>query len=171
MSRNTTRLMLAAFTVAPSLLSGTSWAVPPEAAEPAPVLNRPVPTPTPPPVWGHSTEAVRTSYAAVHDACAAWPKQVPLALDPSIALSSEADEPYVSICKLALDPRGFAEVSLLKGFALGAAAAGVAVVVFQLAKLVLFGLGRVVRRGLDALRRGLEALWDRRPPRLGGWSG
>jgi len=171
MSRNTTRLMLAAVTVAPVLLSGTSWAVPPETAEPAPVLNRPVPTPTSPPVWGHSTEAVRTAYAAVRDACAAWPKQVPLASDPSIALSGEADEPYVSICKLALDPRGFAEVSLLKGLAFGAAAAGVAVVAFQIAKLVLFVLGRVVRRGLDALRRGLEVLWDRRPPRLGGWSG
>jgi len=98
-------------------------------------------------------------------------QQVPLASDPSIALSGEADEPYVSICKLALDPRGFAEVSLLKGLAFGAAAAGVAVVAFQIAKLVLFVLGRVVRRGLDALRRGLEVLWDRRPPRLGGWSG
>ncbi len=130
-----------------------------------------LPEPAPAPAWGHPTEAVRTAVAALHDACAAWPKQVPLASDPPSALSGEADQPYVSICKLALDPGGFAEVSLLKGLALGAAAAGVAVVAFQLAKLVLFVLGRVVRRGLDALRRDLEALWDRRPPRLGGWSG
>ena len=164
MSRKTTSLMLAAVTVVPVLLSGTSWAVPPEAAEPAPVLKRPLPEPAPAPAWGRPTEAVRTAFAALHDACAAWPKQVLLASDPPSALSGEADQPYVSSCNLALDPGGFAEVSLLKGLALGAAAAGVAVIAIQLAKLVLFVLGRVVRRGLDAL-------WDRRPPRLGGWSG
>lgn len=162
MSRETTSLMLAAFTAVPVLLSGPSWAVRPEAAEPAPVLNRPVPTPTPPPVWGHSTEAVRTASAALYDACAVWPKQVPLASDPANALSGEADEPYVSLCKLALDPGGFAEVSLLKGLALGAAAAGIAVLVFKVANRLLFGLVEMVGRGMNAL-------WDRRRRRADGW--
>lgn len=162
MSRNTTSLMLAAFTVVPVVLSGPSLAASSEAAEPAPALKRPLPAPTPLPVWGHSTETVRTAYAAVHDACAAWPKQVPLASDPASALSGEADEPYVSICKLALDPGGFAEVSLLKGLALGAAAAGIALVVFKAATLLLLGL-------VETVNRRMNALWDRRRRRANGW--
>jgi len=114
MSHKTTSLMLVAFTVVPVLLTGPSWAVSPEAAEPAPVLQRPLPAPTAPPVWGHPTEAVRMASAALHDACAAWPKQVPLSSDPPMAEPGEADQPYVSSCNLALDPGGFAEFSLLK---------------------------------------------------------
>ncbi len=162
MSRKTTSFMLAAFTVAPSLLSGTSWAASPEAAEPAPVLKRSLPAPTPAPVWGHSTEAVRTASAALHDAGAAWPKQVPLASDPPIALSGEADQPYVSSCNLALDPGGFAEFSLPKGVALGAAAAGIALVVLKATTLLLLGL-------VETVNRRMNALWDRRRHRANSW--
>jgi len=161
MSRKTTSLMLAAFIV-PALLPGPSLAASPEAAEPAPALKQSLPAPTPLPVWGHPTEAVRTASAALHDACVAWPKQVPLASDPASALSGEADEPYESICKLALDPGGFAELSLLKGLALGAAAAGIALVVLKAATLLLFGL-------VEAVNRRMNALWDRRRHRANGW--
>lgn len=162
MSRKTTSLMLAAFIIVPALLPGPSLAASPEAAEPAPALKQSLPAPTPLPVWGHPTEAVRTASAALHDACVAWPKQVPLASDPASALSGEADEPYESICKLALDPGGFAEVSLLKGLALGAAAAGIALVALKAATLLLLRL-------VETVNRGMNALWDRRRRRANSW--
>jgi len=162
MSRHTTRLVLASFIIVPVLLSGPSWAASPEAAEPAPVLQRPLPAPTPAPVRSRPTEAIRTASAALHDACAAWPEQVPLASDPPVVLPGEADQPYVSSCNLALDPGGFAEFSLLKGVALGAAAAGIALVVLKAATLLLLGL-------VETVNRRMNALWNRRRRRANSW--
>ena len=100
--------------------------------------------------------------AALHDACAAWPKQVPLASGPLVALPGEADQPYVSSCNLALDPGGCAEFSLLKGLALGAAVAGIALVALKAATLLLLGL-------VETVNRRMNALWDRRRRRANGW--
>jgi len=162
MFRNITSVVLASFIIVPVLLSGPLWAASAEAAEPAPVLQRPLPAPTPAPVWGHPTEAVRMASAALHDTCAAWPKQVPLASDPPVALPGEADQPYVSSCNLALDPGGFAEFSLLKGLALGAAAAGIALVVIKATTLLLLGL-------VETVNRRMNTLWDRRRRRANSW--
>lgn len=112
------------------------------------------------PVWGHPPEAVRNAHAALRDACAAWPKVVPLASEPSVPLVAEVDQQYASSCHLALDLAGFNRGLLLQGIWLGAIAAGIAAVVFKVAKLLLFGLG-------EAAGRGLTGLWDRR--RLDGW--
>jgi len=162
MSRNTPRLVLASFIIVPVLLSGPPWAASPEAVEPAPVLQRPLPAPTLVPVRSRPTEAIRTASAALYDACAAWPEQVPLASDPALARYYEADQPYVSVCGLALDPGGFAEVSLLKGVALGAAAAGIALVALKAATLLLLGL-------VETVNRRMNALWDRRRRRANSW--
>ena len=114
------------------------------------------------PRWGRPPEAVRNAQAALRDACAAWPKLVPLGSEPPTALLTQADQPYVSSCNLLLDPEGTGQFSLLQGGALGAAAAGIAAVAFKLAKLLVFGLG-------GAAGRGLTGLWDRRRRRLDGW--
>jgi len=160
MPREPASLVLAAVMAAAALsLPAPSWAAPPE-ADPVPAPKRPVPAPTP--EWSHPPEAVRTATAALRDACAAWPKQLPPASDVPVASHDAADAPYVSTCDLVLDPEDFGQVSLLKGGALGAAAAGVAAVVFKAAKFLLFGLA-------EAVARGVNALWNRRRRRANGW--
>jgi len=160
MIRRPVPAILAALAAVPLLLSA-----PTQAADPAAVEQpRPAPPPLPLPVWaGTPPETVSAAVAALHDACAGWPKQVPSGseagrspLDASVARNARA-------CEFALDPENYANGAILEGSMVGAIAAGLAVIAFQLAKLVLFMLGRVGRRGLDAL-------WDRRPPRLRGWS-
>ncbi len=162
MKRKYLPAILAALAVTPLMLPfKPASAADPQAVEP----SRLTPPRRPVPVWaGPPPETVSAAVATLHDACAGWPKQVPS--------SSEADLPPLDLtearvaqaCSFALDPENYGNVAMLNGGALGAIAAGLAVVAFQLAKLVLSVVGRVVRRGLDAL-------WDRRPPRLGGWSG
>ena len=158
MTRKRIAVSLVAFVAAAPLLpSPVAWASP-SADSSAP----PRAVPNPMPVWGHPPEAVRNAQAALRDACAAWPKQVPLASEPSAPLGVEEDQPYVSSCHLALDPEGSNRDALLLGGLLGATAAGIAAAVFKVAKLLLFGLGK-------AASRGLNALWDRRRRRLDGW--
>ncbi len=169
MMRKSLPVILAALAVTPLMLpSKSAWAADPQAVEP----SRLTPPRLPVPVWtGPPPETVSAAIATLHDACAGWPKQVPS--------SSEVDTRYLDLtgarvaraCDFAFDAEDYTDRAMLNGGAFGAIAAGLAVVAFQLAKLALSILGRVVRGGLDALRRGLEALWDRRPPRLGGWSG
>ena len=70
----------AALAVVPLLPSGALSASAPDAV-PAP--NSPHLVPSPVPEWsGHPPEPVRAAAAALHDACAAWPKQSRLASDP-----------------------------------------------------------------------------------------
>jgi len=160
MPRKTTFLVLAAVMATAALsLPAPSWAALLE-ADPAPAPKRLVPPPAL--EWGHPPEAVRTAVVALHDACAAWPKQIPPASEPPSPLPVETDQPYASSCRLALDPEGFGQVSLLEGGALGAAAAGVAAVMFKAAKFLLFGLA-------EAVGRGVNAVWDRRRRRANGW--
>ncbi len=160
MPRKPTSLVLAAVMAAAALsLPAPSWAAPPD-ADPAPAPKRPVPPAVP--EWVHPPEAVRSAFAALHDACAAWPKQVPPASEPPSPLPVETDQPYASSCRLALDPDGFGKVSLLEGGALGGAVAGIAAVVFKAAKFLLFG-------SAEAATRGVNALWDRRRRRANGW--
>lgn len=71
------------------------------------------------------------------------------------------DQPYVTTCQLSLDPQGFGQVFLLEGGVLGAAAAGIAALVFKVAKVLLFRL-------VDGVGRGMNTLWDRRR-RANGW--
>ena len=141
--------LVASVAAAPLLPSTAAWATPPV-------------VPKPMAVWGHPPEAVRNAQAALRDACAAWPKVVPLTSEPSVPLVAEEDQQYASSCRLALDLAGFNQGLLLQGIWLGAIAAGIAAVVFKVAKLLLFGLG-------EAASRGLNALWDRRRRRLDGW--
>jgi len=147
-------------------LAAASWPLMPTASASAsadtPAVASPSAAPEPMPRWGRPPEAVRNSVAALRDACAAWPKLVPLASEPSVLMTAEADQPYVSSCHLALDPEGASQSLLLQGGALGATAAGIAVAMFKFAKIVLFGLG-------GAAGRGLSALWDRRRRRVDGW--
>lgn len=153
MTRKHIAFSLAAFSAAAPLL--------PLPAVSASSADQPAPTrPVADAKWGRPPEAVRNAQAALRDACAAWPKQVPLASEPSVLPATEEDQPYVSSCHLALDPEGSSQSLLLQGGALGAAAAGIAAVVFKVARLLLFGLGGAASRGLNALR-------DRH--RLGGW--
>ena len=148
-----------------ALAAATPLSVPaPVWAEPSP--GQPAPGLAPPrpgsiPTWSHPPEAVRAAVAALHDACAAWPKQTLPAAEPPSSPPAEADQPYVESCSLALDPGGFAQLSLLQGGALGAIAAGLAFVAFQAAKLLLSGLTAVIARGMDAL-------WGRRRRRIHG---
>ena len=100
--------------------------------------------------------------AALHDACAAWPKQTLPVAEPSSSLPAEADQPYVESCSLVLDPGGFAQLSLLQGGALGAMAGGLAFVAFQVARFLLSGL-------VNMIARGMTVLWDRRRRCLDGW--
>ncbi len=160
MSRPLAPLILAAALAVASLplMPPASAAV--SADTPAAALPRAAPEPIP--RWGRPPEAVRNAVAALRDACAAWPKLVPLASEPSVPLATGEDQQYVSSCHLALDPEGSSQSLLLQGGALGATAAGIAAVVFKVAKLLLFGLGGAASRGLTALR-------DRRRCRLDGW--
>ncbi len=159
MPRKPTLFILAAFAVAPLPLSGPSWAASSDAVS-MPVEAPPLPLPAP--MWGHPPEAVRTAVAALHDACAAWPKQVPTAVEPSYPPAVMDDAPYVSACKYALDAESFSQPYMLAGGALGAAAAGIAFVAFKAAYVFLFGL-------IDAMGRSLSALQDRRRRRANGW--
>ena len=149
---------LVAFLAAAPLLPSPAAGASPSADTSA--LPRAVPKPMP--VWSHPPEAVRNAQAALRDACAAWPKVVPLASEPSVPLVAEEDQQYASSCHLALDLAGFNQGLLLQGIWLGAIAAGIAAVVFKVAKLLLLGLGEVANRTLNAL-------WDRRRRRLDGW--
>ena len=117
--------------------------------------------PVPAPRWGQPPEAVRAAVAALHDACATWPKQTPPAAELPSSPPVEADQPYVESCSLALDPGGFAQLSLLQGGALGAIAAGLAFVAFKAAKLLLSGLTAMVAHGMTAL-------WSKRRRRIHG---
>jgi len=161
--------ILAALAVTPLMLpSKSAWAADPQAVEPSRL--------TPPrrlvPLWaGPPPETVSAAIATLHDACAGWPKQVPSSSEVDTRDLDLTGARIARACNFALDAEDYTDGAMLNGGVFGAIAAGLAVVAFQLAKLVLSMLGRVVRRGLDALRRGLEALWDRCPPRLGGWSG
>jgi len=153
------------FILAAALAAASLPLMPPASAAasadtPAAALPRAAPEPMP--KWGRPPEAVRNAVAALRDACAAWPKLVPLASERSVLLAAEEDQQYVSSCHLALDPEGSSQSLLLQGGALGAAAAGIAAVVFKVAKLLLLGLS-------GAASRGLTALWDRRRRRLNGW--
>ena len=144
---------------APLSVPAPVWAEP-SPGQPAPGLTPPRPGSTP--TWSHPPEAVRAAVTALHDACAAWPKQTLPAAEPPSLLPAEADQPYVESCSLAPDPGGFAQLSLLQGGALGAIAAGLAFVAFQAAKLLLSGLVNVTAHGITAL-------WDRHRRRLDGW--
>lgn len=145
----------------PALLALAALAAAAPLSVPAPVWAGPSssqlapeftpPRPGSPPTWSHPPEAVRAAVAALHDACAAWPKETLPAAEPPSSPSAEADQPYVESCSLALDPGGFAQLSLLQGGALGAIAAGLAFVAFQAAKLLLSGLTAVISYGVDAL--------------------
>lgn len=156
---------IASFTLAAALAAASlPLTLPASAAASAdtPVPALPHTGPEPLPRWGRPPEAVRNAQAALRDACAAWPKLVPLGSEPPAALPAQADQQYVSSCNLVLDPEGTGQLSLLQGGALGAAAAGIAAVAFKLAKFLVFGLG-------GAAGRGLTGLWDRRRRRLDGW--
>lgn len=158
MTRKRIAASLVAFVAAAPLLPSPAVSASPSTDH----LAFPPAGPMPAPRWGHPPEAVRNAQAALRDACAAWPKVVPLALEPSVPLVAEEDQQYASSCHLALDLAGFNQGLLLQGIWLGAIAAGIAAVVFKVAKLLLFGLG-------EAAIRGLNALWDRRRRRLDGW--
>jgi hypothetical protein len=160
MSRPLTPSILAAALAAASFpLSPPASAA---ASADAPVSALPRAAPEPLPRWGRPPEAVRNAHAVLRDACAAWPKLVPLGSEPPSALLAQADQQYVSSCNLVLDPEGTGQLSLLQGGALGAAAAGIAAVAFKLAKFLVFGLS-------GAAGRGFTALWNRRRRRLDGW--
>ncbi len=158
MPRKPTLALLAVFVVAPLPIPASAWAASSDDA-PAPALKHPMPERAP--AWGRPTEAVRSAFAEFHDACAAWPKDPPLAPEPPAPMPTEVDQPYVAGCQLALDPYNFGQMSLLEGGALGAAAAGIAALVFKVAKVLLFGLADVVGRGVNTL-------WVRRR-RANGW--
>ena len=143
---------------APLSVPAPVWAGP-SPGQPAPEFTPPRPGLTP--TWSHPPEAVRAAVAALHDACAAWPKQTLPAAEPPSSPPAEADQPYVESCSLALDPGGVARLSLLQGRALGAMAAGLAFVAFQAAKLLLSGLIAVNAHGMNAL-------WGRRRRRIHG---
>ena len=158
MPRTPTLVLLAVFAVAPLPIAGSAWAASSDAVS-APVLKHPVPEQV---AWRRPTEAVRSAFAQFHDACAAWPNERPPASEPSSAPPAEADQPYATSCQLALDPYGFGQMSLLAGGALGAAAAGIAALVFKVAKVLLSGL-------VDVAGRRMNALFDRRRRRANGW--
>lgn len=166
MMRRCLPVVLAALAVASLVLpSKPAWAADPPAVEPSRL------TPPRQPVWtGPPPETVSAATAMLHDACAGWPKHVPSGSEVDTHDLDLTGARVARACDFALDPEDYTDRAMLNGGVLGAIAAGLAVVAFQLAKLLLFVLGRVMRRGLDALRRGVEALWDRRPPRFGGWS-
>lgn len=155
----------APFILAAALASASLPLMPPASAAASadtPAAALPSAAPEPMPRWGRPPKAVRNAVAALRDACAAWPKLVPLASGPSVLMTAEEDQPYVSSCHLALDPESDSQSLLLQGGALGATAAGIAAVAFKIAKIVLFGLGGAASRGLNALR-------DRRRRRVDGW--
>ena len=160
MFRKTTLFALAALAAMPLSLPSPAWATPLETAPAAPA--RPS-MPLPAPRWNHPPEAVRTAAAALHDACAAWPKQIPAVLDPSTTPSGAEDLPYERACTVALDAEGFVQVTLLQGGALGATAAGIAVAMFLVAKFLLFGLVQVIAHGLTIV-------WDRYRRRSDRWA-
>lgn len=143
MSCKPTFLTLAALAVvAPLPVPAPVWAEP-SPDQPAAGLNRPPPGSVQ--TWNHPPEAVRAAVAA----------------EPPSSPSAEADQPYVVSCSLALDPGGFAQLSLLQSGALGAIAGGLAFFAFQVAKLLLSGLTTMVAHGMTAL-------WDRRRRRIHG---
>lgn len=139
-------ILLAAFAVAPLPIGGSAWATSSDDV-PAPMLKNSIPERAP--AWGHPTEAVRSAFGALHDACAAWPKEPSLASGPSALMPAELVQPYVTSCQLSLDPQGFRLVSLLEGGLLGGAAAGIAALMFIVAKILLNRLVDMVARRAD----------------------
>ena len=114
---------LAPFILAAALAAASFPLTPPASATasadtPVPALPRAAPEPLP--RWGRPPEAVRNAQAALRDACAAWPKLIPLGSEPPAARLAQADQQYVSGCNLVLDPEGTGQLSLLQGGALGA---------------------------------------------------
>jgi hypothetical protein len=158
MPRTPILVILAALAASPLLPSSQAWAASPDAA-PAPLTVPPVPTPAP--AWGHPPDAVRTAVTALYDACAAWPKLIPPTTGPA-APPPDADAlRHANACNFALDPASYEFGTLLEGGILGAAGAGISVVVYQVARAVLSKL-------FEAVAGGLLALWTRRPRRAHG---
>lgn len=155
MPRTPGLIILAALATAPLLPSSRSWAASPDAAPPLPAVP---PVPRPAPVWGQPPDAVRTAVAALYDACAAWPKLIPPATGPATPPPDADALRHAGACSFVLDPASYEFGTLLEGGALGAAAAGLSVLVYRVASVVLFTL-------FDAVARGLLALWTRRPRR------
>ena len=77
MSCRNTILPLAALLAGPLLLPTSASA---ESSAPAVAARPPLPVPE---VWSVPPEAVRSAAAALHSACAAWPRQVPVTLEPN----------------------------------------------------------------------------------------
>lgn len=147
MSQRPTVLILATLALAPVPFPASAWASAWAASSDA--ASTPIaapPRPAPVPVWVHPPEAVRTATAALHDACAGWPKQLPTEGETSPPRQDSEESRQADACSLALDPEGFAWSYRLEGGVIGAAAAGISLVAFKAMHALLFGLLGLGRR-------------------------
>ena len=154
MFRPTLLLALAALATGPLLLTLA------RADTPAPPVPHPagVPVPT---LWTEPPEAVRAAAAALRDACAAWPRQIPLppaSTDPSALRRGEPAEAVA--CDAALDPFGHKIEPMVLGALFAAAVAGAALGTYATAAALL----RLLRGGV---RRTATATQELRPRRQG----
>lgn len=145
-----------------TLATGPMLPAPARADAPVPSAPHPagVPEPT---VWTEPPEAVRAAAAALRDACAAWPRQVPLppaSTDPSAPRRGEPAEAVA--CDAALDPFGHKIEPMVLGALFAATVAGAALGTYATAAALL----RLLRGGV---RRTASAARGLRPRHRQGW--
>ncbi len=156
MSCRNTILPLAALLAGPLLLPLSASA---EGPAPAVAVRPSLPVPE---VWSVPPEAVRSAAVMLHSACAAWPRQVPVAPEsnsPPLARDKPAE---ATLCEAALDPAGHRMFLMLLGGLFAMLGVGAAVGAYATVATLFRLLG-------VALERAALALWDRRPRRQRGW--
>ena len=157
MSCRNTILPLAALLACPLLLS-----IPASADQPVPAVasHPPLPVPT---GWSVPPEAVRSAAVTLHDACVAWPWQVPLAPEPNSPPLARDKPTEAMLCQAVLDPTEHRMFLMLQGGLVAMLGVGAAV-----------GADATVatrRRLLGiALARAAFYVWDRLPHRQRDWS-
>ena len=113
--------------------------------------------------WSVPPETVRSAAAALHEACAAWPRLVPVALEPN-SPPLERDKPAeATLCEAVLDPADHGMNLMLWGGFLAMLGVGAAVGAYATVA-TLFRLLSI------ALEQAAFFLWDRLPRRRQrGW--
>lgn len=135
--------------------------LPARADGPAPAGGTRPPLPMPA-SWSVPSEAVRDAAAALHDACAAWPRQVAAALEPSTPPLARDEPAEATLCEAVLDPADHQMLLMLWGGLLALLGVGVAVGAYATAA----GLFRLLG---FALERAAHVIWDKLPRRQRGW--
>ena len=156
MSCRKTILPLAALLAGPLLLP-----ISVSAEEPVPAVAARPPLPVPE-GWSVPPEAVRSAAAMLHSACAAWPRQVPVTLEPNSPPLARDKPAEATLCEAVLDPADHRMNLMLWGGFLAMLGMGAAVGAYATVA-TLFRLMGV------ALERAALALWDRLPRRQRGW--